>query len=102
MVIDDYSRFPEIEVVTSTSSQAVLPKLDAIFSRQGVQEIVRTDNGPPFNGEQLSRFASTCGFTLRKIMPLWPTANGEAERFMGILTKAVRRSHFESGSSKQE
>ena len=71
MVIDDYSRFPEIEVVTSTYSQALLPKLDAIFSRQGVQEIVRTDNGPPFIWEQFSRFASTCGFTPRKIMPLW-------------------------------
>ena len=36
VVIDDYSRFPEIELVHSTSAIAVIPKLDRIFAAYGV------------------------------------------------------------------
>ena len=34
VVIDEYSRFPEVEIVTSTSARSTIPKLDAIFARQ--------------------------------------------------------------------
>ena len=33
VVIDEYSRFPEVEIVYSISANAVIPKLDAIFAR---------------------------------------------------------------------
>ena len=46
-VIDDYSRFPEIEVVHSTSAKAMIPKLDRIFAAYGVPQVVKSDNGPP-------------------------------------------------------
>ena len=49
VVIDEFSRFPEVELLTSTSAKAVIPKLDAIFVRKGVADILRSDNGPPFN-----------------------------------------------------
>ena len=42
-----YSRFPEAEIVSSTSAKATIPKLDAIFARQGIPETLRSDNGPP-------------------------------------------------------
>ena len=31
LVVDDYSRFPFVEPVSSTSSSAVIPKLDQLF-----------------------------------------------------------------------
>ena len=33
VVTDEFSGFPEVEILTSTSARAVLPKLDAIFAR---------------------------------------------------------------------
>jgi len=33
VVIDEYSRFPEVEIVKSTSAKSVIPRLDAIFAR---------------------------------------------------------------------
>jgi len=102
VVIDEYSRFPEVEVVTSTSAEAVLPKLDSIFSRHGIPRIVKSDNGPPFNGETFERFARTQGFIHRKVTPLWPRANGEVERFMRVLGKCVRIAQMEYGNYKQE
>ena len=70
VVVDEFSRFPEVELLTSTSAKAVVPKLDAIFSRQGVPDILRSDNGPPFNGHEFKTFADYVGFKHRKITPL--------------------------------
>ncbi|XP_033104396.1 uncharacterized protein K02A2.6-like [Anneissia japonica] len=53
VVIDDYSRFPVIEVTKSTSAKSV-PKLDTIFATYDIPVIVRTDNGPPFNRGEFS------------------------------------------------
>ena len=36
VVVDEYSRYPEVEIVSSTSAKATIPKLDAIFARQGI------------------------------------------------------------------
>ncbi|CAB4013208.1 Transposon Ty3-G Gag-Pol poly [Paramuricea clavata] len=90
VVIDAFSRFPEVEVLTTVSAKAVLPKLDAIFSRQGLPEVLKSDNGPPFNGAEFESYAKHCGFTHRKITPYWPQANGEAERFMRTPQKCIR------------
>ncbi|KAK3720930.1 hypothetical protein QZH41_014537, partial [Actinostola sp. cb2023] len=102
VVLDEYSRFPEVEIVTSTSARAVIPKLDAIFSRQGIPDVLKSDNGPPFNGHEFSNFAEYLGFHHRKITPVWPKANGEAERFMRSLKKCVTTAHMEHKNWKQE
>ena len=31
VVVDKFSRFPQVELLTSTSAKAVVPKLDAVF-----------------------------------------------------------------------
>lgn len=54
VVIDDYSRYPEIETVYSTSARSTMTKLDKIFSTHGIQNIVKTDNGPPFRSHELT------------------------------------------------
>ncbi|CAH1233289.1 Hypp668 [Branchiostoma lanceolatum] len=51
----------------------------------GTPEILKTDNGPPWNSEQMRNFTHHLGFKHRKIIPYWPQANGEAERFMRTL-----------------
>ena len=101
VVIDAFSRFPEVEVLTTVSAKAVLPKLDAIFSRQGFPEVLKSDNGPPFNGAEFESYAKHCGFTHRKITPYWPQANGEAERFMRTLQKCIRAAIIEKKNWKQ-
>ena len=88
VAVDENSRFPEVEIVYSTSAKAVIPRLRAIFARQGYPSVVKYDNGPPFQGQEFADFAATCGFKHRRIMPLWPEANGTVER----LNKFVRAS----------
>nr|XP_006819238.1 PREDICTED: uncharacterized protein K02A2.6-like [Saccoglossus kowalevskii] len=93
VITDDYSRFPEVEVISSTSARTVIPRLDCIFSLLGTPLIVGTDNGPPFNGAEFESFANYLGFKHRKITPRWPKANYEVERFMKTIKKVYRTSH---------
>ena len=53
VVIDAYSRFPEVEIVHSTSASAIIPKMDRIFSTHGLPLVIKSDNGPPFNSEDI-------------------------------------------------
>lgn len=102
VVIDEFSRFPEVEVVSTTSAKAAIPKFDAIFARQGVPVTLKTDNGPPFSGHEFEKFASHLGFRHRKVTPLWPRANGSVERFNRCLVKVIRTAHTEGRSWKQQ
>ena len=56
VVIDRYSRFPEVEIVRSTKASTVIPKLDKIFAVHGLPTSVTSDNGPPFNGDDYDRY----------------------------------------------
>ena len=48
VMIDDYSRFPIVEVVKSTSTQETINNLTCIFSIFRIPSVVKTDNGPAF------------------------------------------------------
>lgn len=101
VVIDEYSRYPEVEIVQSTSAKATIPKLDKMFATFGIPLEVKTDNGPPFQGSEFAEFAAYLGFRHRKITPLWPQANAEAERFMRTIQKAINATHVEQRPWKQ-
>ena len=77
--MDDYSRFPIVEIVPSTSASVAIPRLDKVLSEYGTPDIFRTDNGPPFNSRDFANFAEDLGFRHRKITPYWPRANAEVE-----------------------
>ena len=67
--MDEYSRFPEVEIICSTSAKTVIPRLRSIFARHGYPTVVKTDNGPPFQGQDFADFADICGFKHRRITP---------------------------------
>ena len=94
-VMDDYSSFPEVEKVTSIAAPTVNPKLDSIFARQGIPELAKSDISPPFNGTDFEKLSRHLGFYHRKITPIWQQANGEVERFIAPLMKAIRATHIE-------
>ena len=102
VVIDEYSRYPEVEIVRSTSANIVIPKLDRILSTHGIPTEIKTDNGPPFQSHTFAQFAQYMGFHHRKITPAWPKANSESERFMRTLNKTLRAAHLENKNWQQE
>ena len=63
---DDYSRYPVVEIVKSTSVVTVIPKLDKVFSEFRVPDVVKSDNGPPLNSKEFASFADDIGFVSRR------------------------------------
>ena len=102
VVIDRYSRFPEVEDLRSTKASSVIPKLDKIFAVHGIPRIIKTDNGPPFNGEEYRRYGEALGINLKFSTPLWPQGNAEAERFMQLLAKALKTAKIAHRPWQQE
>ena len=102
VVHDDYSRFPVVEILYSTSSKAVIPILDKIFALLGSPVTLKTDNGPPFNSDEFQKFSEYIGFQHQKITPLWPRANAECERLMKSLAKVIRIAKIENKNWRQE
>ena len=102
VVLDEYSRYPEVDIVKSTSAESVIPKMDRMFATHGIPEQVKTDNGPPFQGEHFARFSEIKGFHHRKITPCWPKANSEAERFMRTMGKSIKTSVAEGRNWRKE
>ena len=54
LVVDYFSRFPEVIKLTSTTSTSIIAMLKTIFSRHGIPEIVRSDNGPQFASSEFA------------------------------------------------
>ena len=48
VVIDEYARFPVVEIVTSTAANKVIPVLDRVFPTHRMPETVKSDNGLHF------------------------------------------------------
>ena len=96
IITDDYSRYPVVETVKSTSANTVIPKVDKVFSEFGIPDVVKTDNGPPFNSSAFKSFAQTLGFQHRKITHRWPRANGEVERFVRTVKKVIKTANLEA------
>ena len=102
VIIDEFSRFPVVEVVRSTSAETVIPVVDNVFSLLGYPEIVKFDNCPPFNEHIWKAFMQENGIRHRKITPLWPQANAQAEAFNTPLMKAIRSARISGASWRRE
>ena len=102
VVIDEYSRFPEIDVTTSMSAKATLPKRDRIISSFGIPVSIKSDNGPPFDSEAFKNYCRFMGIEHKPITPRHPQANGVAENFNRMVNKVVCTAAIERKSWKQE
>lgn len=70
VLIDDHSRYPQMEIIHSTPPKVVIAKLEKIFAAQVNPTEIRTDNGLPFNGHGFKEYAKLTGVHHRKVTPL--------------------------------
>ena len=54
LFVDDYSMYPVVEFVTSTSEPATIPKFEKVFAQFGIPEETKSDNGSPFQSEKFT------------------------------------------------
>lgn len=99
VLIDYFSRFTEVVVMKQTSTDLTIQALFETFSRFGVPETLRTDNGPQFISEAFKTFCREFGIEHQKTTPYWPQANGEVERMNNTILKRLRISQVENSTN---
>lgn len=62
LTVDYYSRNIDVAKLSSTSSTAIIEHLKAVFSRNGVPEILISDNGPQYSSADFREFSREYDF----------------------------------------
>ena len=90
---DACTRWPEVVILHSTMSAAIIGHLQKIFDMHGLPEEVVTDNGANLVSEEFENFLVTHGIKHRKVTPYWSQANAAVERFHRTIEKVIRTAH---------
>ena len=90
IIVDAHSKWPEVEIMSSTTSTQTIDRLRTIFARYGVPAQVVTDNGPQFTSAEFQRFLKTNGIKHITTAPFHPATNGQAERFVQSFKHAMK------------
>ena len=96
--VDAHSKWPEVEIMGSTTTAKTIEVLRKIFARNGLPEQVVTDNGPQFVSEEFAQFVKENGIKHTRSAPYHPASSGLAERFVKSLKTALKTS-LSSGMS---
>ncbi|XP_062701279.1 uncharacterized protein K02A2.6-like [Aedes albopictus] len=90
LVLVDYrSRYLIAKPVKSTSFECTSKALDEVFEREGYPKSIKSDNGPPFNGDDYKRYCAQRGISTLFSTPLFPQQNGMVESYMKLINKAM-------------
>ncbi|XP_024885717.1 uncharacterized protein K02A2.6-like, partial [Temnothorax curvispinosus] len=87
VMVDYFSRYPEVVYMSSTTAANTIAKMKDIFGRHGIPEQVRSDNGPQFSSQEYKQFAENFGFAIVTSSPRYPQSNGKVE----AAVKTVKR-----------
>lgn len=91
LVIDYLSNYPEIALLSNTSSACVITHMKSIFARHGIPQVVCSDNGPCYSGRDFQKFAEEYGFQHVTSSPLYPQSNGKAEKGVHIVKLLLKK-----------
>ncbi|UYV81392.1 hypothetical protein LAZ67_20001039, partial [Cordylochernes scorpioides] len=92
VVIDYYSRFPEVVQLDRLTANVVVRSCKSIFARYGTPETVVSDNGTQFGAaREFANFARQYGFTHVTSSPRFPQSNGMAEAGVKIAKLILKK-----------
>ncbi|UYV62479.1 K02A2.6-like [Cordylochernes scorpioides] len=92
VVIDYYSRFPEVVQLDRLTANVVVRSCKSIFARHGIPETVVSDNGTQFGAaREFANFARQYGFQHVTSSPRFPQSNGMAEAGVKIAKLILKK-----------
>ncbi|XP_051794266.1 uncharacterized protein LOC127530799 [Acanthochromis polyacanthus] len=91
LTVDYYSNFWEVDYLPDTKSITVIRKLKAHFARQGIPDVVFSDNGPQYSSAEFSNFSHRWEFKHKTSSPGYPQSNGKAESAVKTAKRLMRK-----------
>ena len=102
LLIDAYSKWPEVHAMSSTTAQATVQQLRGIFATHGLPQMIVSDNGPQFVSEEFKQFCTSRGIQHNTIAPYHPRSNGEAERLVETFKQSIDKANPRTASQLQD
>ena len=85
-VTDYYSKWPEVALTGSVTTDDVISFLSQLWSREGFCDELISDNGPQFTSDQFEKYLTDRGIKHVRAAAYWPRGNAAVER----LNKEVK------------
>ncbi|KPJ14706.1 Uncharacterized protein K02A2.6 [Papilio machaon] len=95
LVIDYYSKYIEVVELNTMTSLEVINNLKNIFCRQGIPDILMTDNGPEFVSKYFKRFETDWQFKHITSSPRYPQSNGQVERAIQTIKSMLKKTYYD-------
>ena len=92
ILVDAYSKWLEVDIVPSATTQNTIPKLRSIFATHGLPEVLVTDNRTAFTSREFKEFTKRNGIQHLTTAPYHPSSNGLAERAVQTFKRAIEKS----------
>ena len=92
VIMDYYSKWPEVIGVKTITAINIINKLKQLFSRYGIPKVVVSDNGTQFVAKETSMFFEQLKIQHHKVALYAPHQNGLVERFNKILAERIAES----------
>ena len=93
VVANAHSKWLEVKVVNSATSQSTIQQLRSMFATHGLPEMLVTDNGSVFTSAEFQEFMQRNGVRHIKTAPYHPASNGLAERAVQTVKEALKKSN---------
>ncbi|PIO55179.1 integrase core domain protein, partial [Teladorsagia circumcincta] len=91
ILVDAYSKWPEIVQMSSISSTATIQVMKDIFAKFGNPTTLVTDNGTQFTSTQFTLFCRSRGINHIRTPPFHPQSNGQAERIVDTFKRGLAK-----------
>ena len=92
LLVDYFSRYPEVVKLVSTTSACVIAALKSIFARHGIPEKLISDNGPQYDSDDFREFAAKYQIQHDTSSPYYPQGNAQAERTVQTVKNMLIKS----------
>ena len=96
VIVDAYSKFPEVVKMKSITSSCTIRVLREIFSRHGIPKSIVSDNVPQFISSGFKTFCESKGISQITTAVYKPSTNGQCERVVQIVKSALRQTRLTS------
>ncbi|CAI2736848.1 unnamed protein product [Schistosoma spindalis] len=91
VVVDALSKWPEINPIIPPTTTKTIQILTEIFSRNGIPDVIVSDNGSQFTSSQFQSFCQRLAIKHLRSPPYHPQSNGQAERFVDTFKRALTK-----------
>ncbi|XP_046557148.1 uncharacterized protein K02A2.6-like [Haliotis rubra] len=97
LVVDYYSRYIEIALLSNTKSKTVITHMKSMFAQHGVPSRIVSDNGPQYASEEFREVVQKWNIEHITSSPLYPQANGLAEKSVQTVKRLLLKAKQSGG-----